>query len=118
MNQLMKYFGVVYQGLRGQLLRDRVDLGSLIRYGRFRLAGDGDSIRTAALIDHDPTVRDNSYVKVRVLFVCLFIHYVVLTYPLFTSTTFYRTAMPPIETELTPRTGELNMADYVKFIEE
>lgn len=27
------------------------------------MAGDGDSIRTAELIDRDPTARDNSYVK-------------------------------------------------------
>jgi hypothetical protein len=64
MNQMTKYFGPVYPGLRGRSLRERIDLTSLVRYGRFRLSDDGDRIRTAALIEGDPIARDNSYVRV------------------------------------------------------
>lgn len=67
---MAKYFGIFRPGLRGAQLRDQINRGSLIRHGRLRMAGDGDTIRTAELIDRDPTARDNSYVKVRVYFVC------------------------------------------------
>jgi hypothetical protein len=64
MNQMTKYFGPVYPGLRGRDLRARIDLKSIVRHGRFRLSDDGDRIRTAALVDGDPIARDNSYVRV------------------------------------------------------
>jgi hypothetical protein len=63
-NQLTKYFGVVYPGHRGQELRRRIDMTTLVRYGRFYLVGDGDRIRVADLIAHDPSARDNSFVRV------------------------------------------------------
>jgi hypothetical protein len=65
-NQLTKYFGVTYGEFRGraQDLRDRVDMGTLVRYGRFRLASDGDKIRAANLIARDSSARDNSFVRV------------------------------------------------------
>ncbi|CUA77976.1 hypothetical protein RSOLAG22IIIB_12956 [Rhizoctonia solani] len=66
-NQLTKYFGTVYHemGLDGAGLRARIDYDTLVRYGRCRLAGDGDRIRTSGLIDNDPDqgARDNSYVR-------------------------------------------------------
>jgi hypothetical protein len=64
LNQLTRYFGVFHQGLRVQEIQARIDPESIIRYGRFRMTGDGDNVRTAALIDRDPIARDNSYVKV------------------------------------------------------
>lgn len=65
-NQLTKYFGVVYheERLRGPELAERIDTDSMVRYGRFRLTGDGDRVRTADLIDRDSLARDNSFVKV------------------------------------------------------
>jgi hypothetical protein len=70
LNQMTKYFGIFRPGLRGARLRDRITRGELVRHGRLRMAGDGDSIRTAELVDRDPTARDNSYLKVRVYFIC------------------------------------------------
>jgi hypothetical protein len=64
LNQMAKYFRIFHPGLRGAQLRDRITCGSLVRHGRLRMAGDGDTIRTAELVDRDPTVRDNSYLKV------------------------------------------------------
>ena len=68
MNQLTKYFGTVYHEMRlnGANLRARIDFDTMVRYGRCRLAGEGDRIRTAGLIDHDPDqgARDNSYIRV------------------------------------------------------
>lgn len=63
-NQLTRYFGVIYEGRTARQLRTQIDTDSFIRYGRFRLAGDGDSFRTADLVARDPIARDNSYVKV------------------------------------------------------
>lgn len=68
---MAKYFGVFRPGLRGARLRNRIAEGTLVRHGRLRLTGDGDNIRTAELIDRDPTARDNSYVKVCMYFVHL-----------------------------------------------
>jgi hypothetical protein len=67
-NQLTKYFGVVYGQRDARYLRSRIDHDSVVRYGRFRMAGDGDRIRTAKLIAGDPSVRDNSFVRVCVSF--------------------------------------------------
>jgi hypothetical protein len=69
-NQMTKYFSTAYnQRFSGQV-RERIDRDSLVRYGRLRLAGDGDRIRTASLIDNDRTgtACDNSYVKVCIQF--------------------------------------------------
>ncbi|KAG8736089.1 hypothetical protein FRC10_009710 [Ceratobasidium sp. 414] len=63
LNQLTRYFGVVYHGLRAGELRERINYDSVDCYGRFRITGDGDRIRTANLIDNDPIARDNSYIK-------------------------------------------------------
>ncbi|KAG8734373.1 hypothetical protein FRC10_011753 [Ceratobasidium sp. 414] len=64
MNQLTHFFGPIYPEYRPvQHLQACVDLDSLVRYGRFRLAWDGDNIRTASLIDNNPIARDNSWVK-------------------------------------------------------
>jgi hypothetical protein len=63
-NQMTKYFGVVYEGRSAAQLRAQIDAELIIRYSRFRLAGDGDSARTADLVDRDPSARDNSYVRV------------------------------------------------------
>jgi hypothetical protein len=55
MNQMGKYFGLVYAaelGLDGAGICARIDTSALVSYGRFRLAGDGDSFRTADLVDH------------------------------------------------------------------
>jgi hypothetical protein len=68
LNQLTRYFGVFHQGLRVQEIQARIDPESITRYGRFRMTGDGDNMRTAALIDSDPIARDNSYVKVRTIY--------------------------------------------------
>ncbi|KAG8726717.1 hypothetical protein FRC10_006836 [Ceratobasidium sp. 414] len=63
-NQLTKYFGVAYNGeFNGQELRKRIDMATLVRYGRFRTADDGDKVRTADLIARDPLARDNSFVR-------------------------------------------------------
>ncbi|QRV96382.1 Transposase family Tnp2 protein [Ceratobasidium sp. AG-Ba] len=43
--------------------RARVDWTTLVRYGRFRNASMGDSIRVADLIHTDRVVRDNSYMR-------------------------------------------------------
>lgn len=64
-NQLTKYFGVTYGGgLRAQALRDQMDMATLVRFGHFRLAGNGDKIRTADIIVRDPYAHDNSFVRV------------------------------------------------------
>lgn len=70
-NQLTKYFGVVYGQRDARYLRSRIDGDSVVRYGRFRMAGDGDKIRTAKLIAGDPSARDNSFVRVSVSFLNL-----------------------------------------------
>ncbi|KAG8689561.1 hypothetical protein FRC11_001934 [Ceratobasidium sp. 423] len=64
-DQFTKYFGTVYQEmeLNGEELRARIDFDTLVRYGRFRLAGDGDHIRTAKSIEINPDARDNSFVR-------------------------------------------------------
>ncbi|CEL54837.1 hypothetical protein RSOLAG1IB_11782 [Rhizoctonia solani AG-1 IB] len=66
-NQFTKYFGTVYQEMKlnGAALRARIDLDTLVQYGRFRLAGDRDRVRSANLIDDNPDrgCRDNSFVR-------------------------------------------------------
>lgn len=63
--ELTRYFAVICGGLTVQQLKTRIDTNSLIRYARFRIAGDGDSIRTADLVARDSMIaRDNSYVRV------------------------------------------------------
>ncbi|KAG8755747.1 hypothetical protein FRC12_010789 [Ceratobasidium sp. 428] len=68
--QICKYFGLAEAPPAGmerwttEALRERIDWGTLIRYGRFRLASMGDRVRVANLISKDPTVaRDNSFVR-------------------------------------------------------
>jgi hypothetical protein len=72
-NQITKYFGLVYRGFTAAQLKAQIDWDTLVRYGCFRLAGDGDSIRTADTIQHDPTARDNSFVRVCFLHTYLFL---------------------------------------------
>ncbi|KAG8737517.1 hypothetical protein FRC10_008097, partial [Ceratobasidium sp. 414] len=66
-NQLTKYFGVVYPGLTAQELRDRIDFHRIVRYGRYRIAGDGDRIRTASAVKSLRSSRDNSFVRFNLL---------------------------------------------------
>lgn len=68
LNQLTRYFSVFHQDLRVREVQARIDPESIIRYGRFRMAGDGDKMRTAKLIDCDPIARDNSFIKVSLPF--------------------------------------------------
>ncbi|CAE6541180.1 unnamed protein product [Rhizoctonia solani] len=65
MNQLIKYFATTYAPRFSGEISARISTKSLVRYGRLRLAGDGDRMRTASLIDKDRTgtARDNSYIK-------------------------------------------------------
>ena len=52
----------------GAELRERVDIQSIVSYGRFRQVDDGDRIRTASAVERTKSstgyVRDNSYVRV------------------------------------------------------
>jgi hypothetical protein len=72
LNQLTKYFGVVYREYRysAQQLRSCIDTTSLVRYARFRISGGGDRMHTANLIANDNLARDNTYVKVCFLISC------------------------------------------------
>ena len=80
LNEFTKYFGVTYgQGLRGQQLRDRIDLTTLVSYGRFRLIDDADRMRVARLIERDASARDNSFIKARPLHTHLYTYIPVLT---------------------------------------
>ncbi|KAG8729570.1 hypothetical protein FRC10_003791 [Ceratobasidium sp. 414] len=58
-----RYFGPTCPGLTTRELEERLHPDSLICYGRFRITGDGDRVRTAALIDNNPGARDNSFIK-------------------------------------------------------
>lgn len=70
-NQMTKYFGVVYPGHSAAYLRSRIDQKSIVRYGRLRMGEDGDHrVRTAKLIAGDPAARDNSFVRVSVIYLC------------------------------------------------
>ncbi|CEL64041.1 hypothetical protein RSOLAG1IB_11025 [Rhizoctonia solani AG-1 IB] len=70
MNQLGKYFGLVYAEelhLNGQDVRSRISTNTMVRYGRFRLTGDGDCFRTASLIENSRHSRDNLFVRYELL---------------------------------------------------
>ncbi|KAG8768120.1 hypothetical protein FRC12_005755 [Ceratobasidium sp. 428] len=58
-----RYFGPFNRGQTAAQIAARIEANSITRYGRVRLTGDGDRIRTAALIDNDPIARDNSFIK-------------------------------------------------------
>ncbi|GAB1527100.1 hypothetical protein RhiTH_010275 [Rhizoctonia solani] len=63
-NQLTKYFGPVYPKLSAEELKNGIDHDSIVRYGRFCMADDGDRIQTSALIPAEDTIaRDNSFVR-------------------------------------------------------
>ncbi|QRW02701.1 Transposase family tnp2 [Ceratobasidium sp. AG-Ba] len=71
-NQLTKYFGVVYKpdngrGFSAAELRERIDQASIVRYGRLRLADDGDRIRTVGALRTDTDGRDNTYMRYELL---------------------------------------------------
>ncbi|KAG8729617.1 hypothetical protein FRC10_003560, partial [Ceratobasidium sp. 414] len=66
-NQFTKYFGVVYASNDAQYLSSCIDRTSIVHYGRFRISGDGDRIRTAKIIAGDPSARDNSFVRYALL---------------------------------------------------
>jgi hypothetical protein len=70
-NQLTKYFAVAHNEFRAQEIPDQIDFGSLVRYGRLRIADGGDRIRTASAVDANMDARDNSYVKVCILLLLL-----------------------------------------------
>ncbi|QRW01118.1 Transposase family Tnp2 protein [Ceratobasidium sp. AG-Ba] len=71
-NQLTKFLGVIYQqyGTAAEL-RKRIDPQSVVSYGRFRMADDGDRIRTESAVETTKkstgNVRDNSFVRFTVL---------------------------------------------------
>jgi hypothetical protein len=50
MNQLTKYFGIVYLEHSVQQLHACIACNSLVHYGSFQLAGDGDRMRIADLV--------------------------------------------------------------------
>ncbi|KAB5588211.1 Transposase family Tnp2 protein [Ceratobasidium theobromae] len=58
-----KKLGLAYDIRNAAALKARVKTDSIVRYGRFRIAGGGDSIRTAKQVMQDPDARDNSYVR-------------------------------------------------------
>ncbi|KAG8749601.1 hypothetical protein FRC11_011149 [Ceratobasidium sp. 423] len=66
-NRLTKYFGTMYleMGFDGVNLRTQIDFNTLVQYGRFRLAGDGDHIHMASSIENDPDrgAWDNSFMR-------------------------------------------------------
>ncbi|CAE7090773.1 unnamed protein product [Rhizoctonia solani] len=62
-DHMVRYFSIVYPGRSVRQLHSDIAQDTLVRYGRFRIVDDGDSFRTAILIDRDPLARDNSYVK-------------------------------------------------------
>ncbi|KAB5587991.1 hypothetical protein CTheo_8568 [Ceratobasidium theobromae] len=62
-----QYFSMVYGLQDARYLRSRIDRKSVIRYGRLRMAGDGDQFRTANLITRDPNAQDNSFVRYALL---------------------------------------------------
>ncbi|KAJ1306455.1 hypothetical protein OPQ81_007458 [Rhizoctonia solani] len=61
--QMHKYFATVYAENKFSPadLRSRIDVTTLVRYGKFRLAGDGDIIRTKQSIPNSESARDNSF---------------------------------------------------------
>ncbi|KAG8713421.1 hypothetical protein FRC09_018746 [Ceratobasidium sp. 395] len=61
--RLTRYFGPFSPEQTTAQLTERIEADSIVRYGRMRLTGDGDRIRTAPLIDDDPAARDNSFIK-------------------------------------------------------
>jgi hypothetical protein len=65
----MKYFGPFHDRLRGAELQAQINPKSIVRYGQFRMARDGDKMCTANLIDKDPIAHDNSFVKVHALII-------------------------------------------------
>ncbi|QRV77986.1 Transposase family Tnp2 protein [Ceratobasidium sp. AG-Ba] len=66
---LFRYFRVPYAGRQftPEDLRARIDLDTLVSYGRFRMADDGDRIRTVSAVDTAKRsrmgARDNSFVR-------------------------------------------------------
>jgi hypothetical protein len=65
-NQMQKYFALVYVNMRYRLadLCSQIDAATLVCYGHFHLASDGDSICTKKSLNTDPLAHDNSFVKV------------------------------------------------------
>ncbi|KAG9073965.1 hypothetical protein FRC06_011022, partial [Ceratobasidium sp. 370] len=65
-NQLVKYFATANLALRlqtRQAILDQIDTGTLVRYGRFHLAGDGDKVRVTDLIQRNPSIaQDNLFI--------------------------------------------------------
>ncbi|CUA78397.1 Transcription initiation factor TFIID subunit 5 [Rhizoctonia solani] len=63
--QMQKYFTTTYAAQRytSADLLSRIDAATLVRYGRFRMAGDGDIISTKKSVDARPMARDNSFVR-------------------------------------------------------
>ncbi|KAG8707529.1 hypothetical protein FRC08_000442 [Ceratobasidium sp. 394] len=62
-NQLTKYFGPIYREHDAEERRNRIDFHRIVCYGRFRLTGDGDRIRTESAVRSLRTSRDNSFVR-------------------------------------------------------
>lgn len=61
-NQLIKYFGLLLRPLRTpSQLKELIDFDSVVRYGRVRVAGGGDRLRTS---EGDHSRRNNSFIRV------------------------------------------------------
>lgn len=61
LNQMTKYFGPIFH-LPHRELENLIIGESIVRYGRVRIAGGGDRIRTASPGQH--IERDNTFVRV------------------------------------------------------
>jgi hypothetical protein len=72
-NQLTKYFAVAHNEFHARDIPNRIDFNSLIRYGRLRIVDGGDRIRTASAVDANKDARDNSYIKVCVIWLFFFL---------------------------------------------
>jgi hypothetical protein len=106
-NQLTKYFAVVYDDILARDIPKQIDFGSVIRYGRLRIADGGDRVRTASAVDANRDSRDNSYVKVSFFFPFPSSNLTLL----FNSMISSRTSTPHTETDPMFRSDELSMVD-------
>ncbi|KAF8598329.1 hypothetical protein BDV93DRAFT_561482 [Ceratobasidium sp. AG-I] len=68
--QMTRYFGVAEGPVHGEGPRptfaeliNKLDFGTLVRYGRFRMASMGDRVRTAGIVRKSAVARDNSFIR-------------------------------------------------------
>ena len=108
MNNMTRYFGVVYERHSAEELRTRIDPDSLVRYGCLRIV-EGNRIRTASVIDSNSDARDNSFLKVRVFELVDFsLRPKISSY---NSMIFYQIVTPRIKTGPTSHIDGLSMVD-------